>query len=33
MAVELVNWLEIPVNEMARARAFYEAVFGFRIVD
>ena len=33
MAVELVNWVEIPVIEMARAKAFYEAVFEFRIVE
>ncbi len=33
MAVELVNWVEIPVHDTARARTFYEAVFEFRIVD
>jgi len=33
MAVEIVNWLEIPVVDMTGARAFYEAVFKFRIVD
>lgn len=33
MAVEIVNWLEIPVEDIARARHFYEAVFEFRIVD
>lgn len=33
MAVELVNWLEIPVNDMARAKAFYETVFEFKTVD
>ena len=24
-----VNWFEIPVSDLDRARAFYEAVFGF----
>lgn len=27
MANELINWLEIPVNDMYRAREFYETVF------
>ena len=26
-----VNWFEIYVQDMARARAFYEAVFGIRL--
>lgn len=33
MAVEIVNWLEIPVTDMKRARSFYEQVFDFEIVD
>jgi predicted enzyme related to lactoylglutathione lyase len=33
MAVELVNWLEIPVLDMERARRFYEAVLDCKIVD
>ncbi len=33
MAVELVNWVEIPVHNMERAKTFNEAVFRFRIVD
>lgn len=33
MDVEIVNWLEIPVTDMARARSFYERVFDFKIVD
>jgi len=33
MAVEIVNWLEIPVENMTRAREFYEAVFEFQFVD
>jgi uncharacterized protein len=26
-----VNWVEIPVIDMARAKSFYEAVFGLQI--
>jgi uncharacterized protein len=26
-----VNWFEIPVNDMTRAKGFYEAVFGLQI--
>jgi len=26
-----VNWFEIPVKEMARAKRFYEGVFGYRL--
>lgn len=26
-----VGWFEIPVNDMARARAFYEGVFGVKL--
>lgn len=26
-----VNWFEIPVNDMARAQKFYEAVFGVEL--
>ncbi len=33
MAVEIVNWLEIPVSDIERARKFYESVFEFKIVD
>lgn len=33
MPIEIVNWVEIPVNDMARARTFYERAFGFEIVD
>lgn len=28
-----VNWFEIYVQDMARARAFYEAVFGYRLME
>ncbi|HYD90602.1 MAG TPA: VOC family protein [Flavobacterium sp.] len=33
MAIEMVNWLEIPVTDMGRARKFYEAVFETTLVD
>lgn len=33
MAIEFVNWLEIPVADIGRARAFYESVFGFKMFD
>ena len=33
MAIEMVNWLEIPVTDMDRARKFYETVFEFKTVD
>ncbi len=33
MAVEIVNWLEIPVRNMSRARKFYESVFEFTLID
>ena len=26
-----VNWFEIPVGDLARAKKFYEAVFGFEL--
>ncbi len=26
-----VNWFEIPVNDLGRAKAFYETVFGFEL--
>ena len=26
-----VNWFEIPVNDLARARQFYETVFGLQL--
>jgi len=29
----LINWLEIPVTDMARAKAFYAAVLGVDLVD
>ncbi len=29
--VNPVIWFEIPVTDMARGQAFYEAVFGFRL--
>jgi predicted enzyme related to lactoylglutathione lyase len=33
MAVEILNWIEIPVNNLDRAKAFYESVFQFKIVE
>ncbi|RAW02106.1 VOC family protein [Pseudochryseolinea flava] len=33
MANELVNWIEIPVADVARAKSFYESVFQFKIVE
>ncbi|GGF23336.1 hypothetical protein [Flavobacterium limi] len=33
MAIEMVNWLEIPTIEMERARKFYETIFDFKMVD
>jgi uncharacterized protein len=33
MAIEIVNWLEIPVTNMQRARVFYETVFKFKLID
>ena len=30
-AMNLVNWFEIPVEDMGRAMAFYEAVFGVEL--
>lgn len=33
MAIEMVNWLEIPVTDMARARRFYESAFDTKLVD
>ena len=29
----MVNWFEIPVTDMARARKFYTAVFGKELID
>lgn len=29
----LVNWIEIPVTDMARAKAFYRALLGVELVD
>lgn len=31
MEMNPVTWFEIPVNDMARAKAFYESVFGFEL--
>lgn len=31
MDMNPVGWFEIPVTDMARAKAFYEAVFGFEM--
>jgi predicted enzyme related to lactoylglutathione lyase len=28
-----VNWFEIPVNNMARAKSFYESVLGVEVVE
>ena len=28
-----VNWFEIPVNDMAKAKSFYETVFGLDIME
>lgn len=33
MAIELANWIEIPVKDMDRAKKFYESIFGFKLVD
>jgi len=30
-AMNLVNWFEIPVRDIDRAKAFYEAVFGVEL--
>jgi predicted enzyme related to lactoylglutathione lyase len=30
--INLVNWFEIPVKDMARAKRFYEKVFGLKLV-
>lgn len=32
MEANMVGWFEIPVSDMKRARAFYEKVFGIRIM-
>jgi predicted enzyme related to lactoylglutathione lyase len=31
MKTNPVNWFEIPVKDMARAKRFYERVFGFKL--
>lgn len=31
MKINPVNWFEIPVNDLARAKKFYESVFGFEL--
>ena len=28
-----VNWFEIPINDLARARSFYETVLGVQITE
>jgi predicted enzyme related to lactoylglutathione lyase len=28
-----INWFEIPVNDIGRAKSFYEAIFGFELFD
>jgi predicted enzyme related to lactoylglutathione lyase len=28
-----VTWFEIPVTDMARAKAFYESIFAFKLAD
>ena len=28
-----VNWFEIPVNQMARAKTFYESAFGVELAQ
>ena len=33
MSIEIVNWIEIPVKDVTRAKTFYENVFQFKIVD
>jgi predicted enzyme related to lactoylglutathione lyase len=33
MAIEIINWLEIPAHDIGRTKAFYETVFQFKIVD
>lgn len=33
MAIEMLNWFEIPVHDMSRAKLFYERVFEFEVVD
>ncbi|MDN3643584.1 VOC family protein [Lutimonas halocynthiae] len=32
MEANMVGWFEIPVSDMKRAQAFYEKVFGIRIM-
>ncbi len=33
MAAHMVNWFEIPVTDMARAKQFYESVFEVSLTD
>jgi len=33
MKKNVVGWFEIPVNDMARAKKFYNAVFGHELID
>ncbi len=28
-----ISWFEIPVTDMARAKKFYETIFGFNLID
>ena len=33
MSTNQINWVEIPVNDMARAKEFYAAVFNYEFND
>ncbi len=33
MELNMVNWFEIPVTNLSRARKFYTAVFGKELID
>ncbi|MFA8341462.1 MAG: VOC family protein [Rhodothermaceae bacterium] len=33
MEKNVVNWFEIPVKDMARAKDFYKSLFGFDLAD
>ena len=32
-AVNPVNWFEIPVNDLARAKSFYESILGMELTE
>ena len=32
-AVNPVNWFEIPVNDLARAKSFYESILGIELTE